>query len=39
MTDTIIDNLEPEWLLRFGLELLGVPEATGHVVGDWKNQS
>ena len=23
MTDTIIDNLEPEWLLRFGLDFLG----------------
>lgn len=37
MTDTIIDNLEPEWLLRFGLELLGVPEATENVVGDWQS--
>lgn len=37
MTDTIIDNMEPEWLLRFGLELLGVPEATEYVVGDWKS--
>jgi hypothetical protein len=37
VTDTIIDNLEPEWLLRFGLELLGVPEATEYVVNDWKS--
>lgn len=36
MTDTIIDNLEPEWLLRFGLELLGVPEETEYVISDWK---
>jgi hypothetical protein len=36
LTDTVIDNLEPEWLLRFGIELLGVPEATEHVINDWK---
>jgi len=36
MTDTIIDNLDPEWLLRFGLQILGVPEATEHVISDWK---
>lgn len=36
MTDTIIDNLDPEWLLRFGLQVLGVPEATEFVVTDWK---
>ena len=36
MTDTIIDNLEPEWLLRFGVELLGVPEAIEYVVQQWK---
>jgi hypothetical protein len=35
MTDTIIDNIEPEWLLRFGLKILGVPEATDYVVKDW----
>jgi hypothetical protein len=37
MTDTIIDNLDQEWLLRFGLELLGVPEATDYVLNDWKS--
>lgn len=37
LTDTIIDNLEPEWLLRFGLDLLGVPEAAEYVVNDWKS--
>src|ERR1035441_5898199 len=31
----VIDYLDPEWLLRFGLELLGVPEATDSVVKDW----
>jgi len=37
MTDTILDNLDPEWLLRFGLNLLGVSEAVEYVVSDWKN--
>ena len=37
MTDMIIDNLDQEWLLRIGLELLGVPEATDYVVNDWKS--
>jgi hypothetical protein len=36
ITNTIIDNLDPEWLLRFGLQLLGVPEATNYVVGQWQ---
>jgi hypothetical protein len=36
MTDTIIDNLDQEWLLRFGLALLGVPEATDHVINQWR---
>ena len=35
IADIIIDNMDPEWLLRFGLNLLGVPEATDWVVGDW----
>lgn len=35
MTDTIVDNIDPEWLLRFGLQILGIPEATDCVVGDW----
>ena len=33
--DTIIDNMDPEWLIGFGLELLGVPEATAWVHNDW----
>jgi hypothetical protein len=37
MTDTIIDNLDPEWLLRFGLQILGVSEATEFVIKDWKD--
>jgi hypothetical protein len=36
MTGNIIDNLDPEWLLRFGLKLLGVPEATEYVVKQWR---
>jgi hypothetical protein len=35
ITDTIIDNMDPEWLMSFGLELLGVPEATAWVRDDW----
>jgi hypothetical protein len=35
ITDAIIDYMDPEWLLRFGLDLLGVPEATDYVVADW----
>lgn len=35
LTDTIIDNIDPEWLLRLGLEILGLPEATEHVISDW----
>ena len=31
----IMDYLDPEWLLRFGLDLLGLPEATERVVKDW----
>lgn len=36
MTCNIIDNLDQEWLLRFGLKLLGVPEATEYVVKRWR---
>jgi hypothetical protein len=35
IADTIIDYMDPEWLLRFGLDLLGVPEAKEWVVKDW----
>jgi hypothetical protein len=35
LADAIIDYMDPEWLLRFGLDLLGVPEATDYVVADW----
>jgi len=35
ITDTIIDNMDPEWLIGFGLELLGMPEATAWVQNDW----
>lgn len=35
LADTIIDNMDPEWLLRFGLSLLAVSEATDWVLNDW----
>jgi len=35
IADTIINYLDPEWLLRFGLDLLGAPEATEFVINDW----
>ncbi len=35
ITDTIIDNMDPEWLLGFGMRLLGVPEAIDWVTMDW----
>lgn len=35
IADTVIDYLDPEWLIRFGLELLGVPEAVDWVVTNW----
>lgn len=35
MAETIIDNLDPEWLIRFGLDLLGATETVEYVVGGW----
>jgi hypothetical protein len=35
MADTIIDNMDPEWLIGFGLELLDIPEATAYVRAEW----
>ena len=35
ITDTIIDNMDPEWLIGFGLKLLGVQEATEWVRSHW----
>jgi hypothetical protein len=35
IADNVIDNLDPEWLLRFGLTLLGVPEAVDWTINDW----
>jgi hypothetical protein len=35
MADAIIDNMEPEWLIPFGLNLLGAPETVEHVLHNW----
>lgn len=35
MADTIIDNMDPEWLIRFGLNLMGAPETVEYVVNEW----
>jgi len=35
MADTIIDNMDPEWLIRFVLDLLGAPETVEYVVRTW----
>jgi hypothetical protein len=38
IADTVIDYLDPEFLLNFGLDLLGMPQATERVVNDWKQR-
>lgn len=35
MTNTIVENMDQEWLLRFGLGLLGLPGDTECVVNHW----
>jgi len=35
MADTIFDNIDSEWLIRFGLKVLGAPETVEHVVNTW----
>lgn len=35
MADTIVDNMDPEWLIRFGLKLLGAPGAVEYAVSNW----
>jgi hypothetical protein len=35
LTDTIIDCMDQEWLLRFGLLIIGLPETTDFVVKRW----
>lgn len=37
VTDSIIDSVDQEWLLKFGLHILDVPEATTWVVSRWKD--
>jgi hypothetical protein len=36
VTDSILDSIDQEWLLRFGLHILDVPEATEWVMHRWK---
>ncbi len=38
LTNIMIDNLDPETLLRFGMNLFGVPEASDWVVNHWIQQ-
>lgn len=38
IADTVVDYLDPEFLLRFGLDLLGVSQVTEWVVNDWKER-
>lgn len=35
IADIVIDNIDPEYLIRFGLNLLGSPEPTEWVINDW----
>jgi hypothetical protein len=35
MADYIVDNMDSEWLIGFGLELLDLPEATQFVRNEW----
>ncbi len=36
VTDSIIDSIDQEWLLRFGLHILDVPETIERVTRRWK---
>ena len=38
MAYTIIDNMDPEWLIAFGLNLLGAPETIEYVSSDWMHR-
>jgi hypothetical protein len=35
IADTIIDSMDPEWLITFGLNLLGAPETIEYVLSNW----
>jgi hypothetical protein len=36
LTETIVDSLDPEFLFRFGLDLLGHGDLAAHVVPPWR---
>ena len=38
IADAMVDNLDPEWILRFGLDLLGVGDETERVLDDWRSR-
>jgi hypothetical protein len=38
ITDMIIDNMDPDWLLGFGMRLLGVPEAIVQAHPAWREE-
>jgi hypothetical protein len=35
MADVIIDHMDPQWLLGFGIEMLGVGEVREQAIADW----
>src|SRR6185312_12402844 len=35
LTDMVVDNFDQDWLLRFGLRVLGIPKATEFVMQRW----
>jgi hypothetical protein len=35
MADSITDKMDPEWLITFGLNLLGAPETIDYILSNW----
>jgi hypothetical protein len=35
IADAVIDYIDPEWLVRFGLTLIGMPDAAEPVIAEW----